>query len=140
MSHWLLDTVVLSELRKADRADPQVLKWHETISARSCFISVITLTEIRFGIRKVESSDPVFAARLEAWYQEKVMVHFRDKLLAVDVGVAERAADLMAAYRLSPFDALIGATAQTHHCTLVTRNLAHFESTGIPLLNPWSAS
>lgn len=137
MSRWLLDTVVLSELRKADRADSQVLAWHGNISAQACYVSVITLTEIRVGIRRIENTDPDFAQRLEKWYASQVMAHFQSRLLRVDRAVAEQAADLMAEHGLTPFDALIGATALTHQLTLVTRNTAHFQPAGIPILNPW---
>jgi toxin FitB len=139
MSGFLLDTVVISELRKAHRADHNVLSWHQDISAQSCFISVITLTEIRSGILKVETTDPPFASRLENWYQKQVTVHFRERFLPVDRPVSETAAALIAQERLTPFDALIGATALVHSLTLVTRNTAHFETTKIDLINPWQA-
>lgn len=137
MSRWLLDTVVVSELRKAKRADSKVRAWFQNTDTRSCYLSVITLSEIRIGISRVEKKDPDLAARLDKWYQNQVVVHFGNRLLGIDQSMAEKAAELIARHRLTPFDALIGATALSHNFSLVTRNVTHFESAGIPLVNPW---
>lgn len=135
---YLLDTVLVSELRKGAKADASVIKWQEGISATPAYLSVITLLEIRIGTRRVRGQDPDFAARLEAWYEGRLLPRFRKHLLSVDQAVAEAAAELSAGRTLSPDDALIAATAKVHHLTLATRNISDFADTGISMVNPWS--
>ncbi len=136
---FLLDTVLVSELRKGAKADASVIAWQEGIAAIPVYLSVITLLEIRIGVRRVQGRDPDFAARLEAWYEGRLLPRFRDHLLSVDQAVAETAAELSAGRTLSPHDALIAATAKVHHLTLATRNVSDFGDTGISMVNPWSA-
>src|SRR4051794_35100894 len=107
---FLLDTVVISELRKGLRADPSVIEWQAKATGRPCYLSVITLLEIRLGLRRVQSRDAAFAARLQAWYDGHLLPRFRETLLAVTQAVAESAAELSAVRNLTPYDALIAAT------------------------------
>jgi len=137
MSGFLLDTVVVSELRKGARAESAVITWQATVAATPAYISVITLLEIRIGLRRVAARDPAFAAQLEAWYSERLLPRFRAHLLPVDQAVAEAAAELSAARTLSPHDALLAATALVNGLTLATRNVADFAGTGIIVVNPW---
>ena len=76
---WLLDTNVVSELRKGARCHPRVLAWAETISPAACFISRVTLAELRFGIERV--TDPGFRAELEAWLRDGVRAWFGGRIL-----------------------------------------------------------
>jgi hypothetical protein len=133
----LLDTVVVSELRKGARADPAVIAWQASVAAVPAYLSVITLIEIRCGLRRIAARDPSFATRLEAWYRERLLPRFHDHLLEVDRTVAEAAAGLTAGRTLPPHDALIAATARVHRLILVTRNAADFADTGVPVINPW---
>lgn len=133
----LLDTVVISELRKGTRATPAVIAWQEKNSTSPTYLSVITLLEIRQGIRRVQLRDADFAQRLENWYHTRLIPRFRDTLLSVNQSIAESAAELSATETISPHDALIAATAQVHGLTLVTRNISDFSKTQIPLVNPW---
>jgi toxin FitB len=136
--HFLLDTVTVSELRRADeKMHPAVQAWQKHL--RESFISVITLHELRYGIRKVEPRDPVFAAQLSTWYTQIIARPKRFRILPVDRPIAELAADFRAA-RGTPFeDSVLAATAKVHHLTLATRNTADFQATGISLVNPWDA-
>lgn len=136
---YLLDTVLVSELRKGEKAEPSIIAWQAGVSTLPVYLSVITLLEIRIGVRRVRGRDPDFAARLEAWYEGRLLPRFRDHLLSVDQAVAEAAAEMSAARTLSPHDALIAATAKVHHLTLATRNVSDFADTGISIVNPWSA-
>lgn len=133
---WLLDTVTISELRKAQRTDASVAAWYCSVPVGACSLSVITITEIRLGAIRVKKRDPVFASRLEAWCRNSVIPAFDGRIIPVDLAVAS----LTAEFRdmgLSVNDSLIAATAQTHGLTLATRNTADFEAIGIPLFNPW---
>lgn len=133
----LLDTVTVSELRRGPRVDPNVKRWQEGIG--EVWISVITLNELRFGIRMVETKDPPFAARLLIWYSQLLSNPQRFRILNVDRAIAEQAADYRADHRTPFEDSLIAATAKIHGLTLATRNTSHFEKTGIALVNPWDA-
>ncbi len=132
----LLDTVVLSELRRSEnRMHPGVRTWQRGVG--DSFISVITLHELRFGIRKVEPRDPVFATQLTAWYALILAQPDRFRILPVDRAIAELAADFRAAHNTPFEDSLIAATAKVHGLTVVTRNVDDFTPTGVPVLNPW---
>jgi predicted nucleic acid-binding protein len=136
MTPLLLDTVTVSELRRAEhRMQPGVRAWQRGVG--ESFISVITLIELRYGIRKVEPRDPVFAAQLMAWYAQIIARPQTFRILNVDRAVAELAADFRAAHDTPFEDSLIAATAKVHGLTLATRNTADFQACGISLVNPW---
>ncbi|HRQ87447.1 MAG TPA: type II toxin-antitoxin system VapC family toxin [Bacteroidia bacterium] len=136
MPRYLLDTVTVSELRRdKGKMHPGVWRWQSGIG--DVWLSVITLNEIRYGMRKVERKDPDFAARLAAWYATIVAQPQRFRILGVDRAIAEQAADYRAAHGTSTEDSLIAATAKVHRLTLATRNTADFAATGIQLVNPW---
>ena len=137
MTNWLLDTVTVSEFRKMERADRQFLAWEKTLSGLDTWISVITLNEISYGIHLVAARDPKFATQLRAWYRNQLVKQFSERLLIVDIAIAEAGAEIRAAHRLSVNDSLIAATAKVHGLTVVTRNVADFTPTGVPVLNPW---
>lgn len=132
----LLDTAAVSELRRSEnRMHPGVRTWQRGVG--DSFISVITLHELRFGIRKVEARDPVFAAQLTAWYAVILAQPDRFRILPVDRAIAELAADFRAAHNTPFEDSLIAATAKVHNLTVITRNADDFTPTGVPVLNPW---
>lgn len=136
----LLDTVLVSELRKGARAEPAVIAWQATVATVPAYLSVITLLEIRVGLGRVAKRDPAFAARLETWYRERLLTRFRNHLLDIDQAVAEAAAALAGGRTLPPHDALLAATALVHGLTFATRNVADFVGTGILVVNPWSTA
>lgn len=133
---WLLDTVTISELRKAQRTHPSVAAWYVSVPVGTCWLSVITITEIRLGSLRVKKRDPVFSSRLEAWCKGSVIPAFEGRIIPIDLTIAS----LTAEYRdigLSGNDSLIAATAKIHGLTLATRNTGDFAATGIALVNPW---
>lgn len=134
---FLLDTVTISELRKGERMNRAVRSWHESEGGGPAYLSVITLNEIRFGIRKQERRNREFAELLQIWYANLVSQPEVFPLLEVSLAVAEVAADLRAAHGTSFNDSLIAATASVRDLTLATRNVGDFEMTGINLVNPW---
>jgi hypothetical protein len=139
---FLLDTNVISELRKAGdgKADANVVAWLSSVDATTFYLSAITLMEIELGILRIERRDPAQGARLRAWMDQRIMPEFADRTLPVDTAVALRCAPLHVPDPRPERDAFIAATALAHGMTVVTRNVADFAPTGVPLLNPWDAS
>lgn len=136
---YLLDTHVLSELRKAGdrKADPGVTAWLSSVDASNCFISAMTLMELEIGVLRVERRDPIQGARLRTWLDTHVLPEFVERTLPIDTTVALRCARLHVPDPRSERDALLAATALVHGMAVVTRNVADFEPTGVALLNPW---
>ncbi|AMS13326.1 twitching motility protein PilT [Pseudomonas chlororaphis] len=134
---FLLDTNVVSELRKPN-ADRKVVAWVQTVAPTSLFLSVITLLELETGILRLERRDRTQGARLRAWLELHVMPAFDGRILAIDPAVAMRCARLHVPDCSNECDALIAATALEHGLTVVTRNIADFQSSGVQLLNPWN--
>ncbi|MFM7100555.1 MAG: type II toxin-antitoxin system VapC family toxin [Verrucomicrobiota bacterium] len=137
MSGFLLDTNILSELRKQDRCDPGVRAWFEQCPEGQLYVSVLVLGQIRRGIERIRARDPRQADALEAWL-ESITQGYEERLLPVDRRVADRWGALGAHQPIAPVDGLLAATALTHQLTLVTRNVADVESTGVKVLNPFS--
>ncbi|BCG26812.1 twitching motility protein PilT [Pseudomonas tohonis] len=137
---FLLDTNVVSELRKArqGRADQGVVTWAGSVNAKTLYLSAISLMELETGVLGIERKDAAQGALLRTWLNQQVLPGFAGRVLAVDATVALACARLHVPDRKSERDALIAATALVHGLTVVTRNLADFEGTGVPLINPWS--
>lgn len=135
---YILDTNALSELRRRDRADPGLTAWVRAAVESRLFLSAVTLFEIELGALRVARRDPAQGAMLRTWIDDAVLVRFADRILPIDVAVAIRAARLHGPDPRPERDALIAATALVHGMTVVTRNVADFEPSGIPVLNPWS--
>jgi predicted nucleic acid-binding protein len=134
---YLIDTDVLSELRKR-QAEPRVLAWMQRQRTSDLFLSVVTVGEIERGIRLRQASDPGFAGVLAAWL-DTVLAVYGDRILAFDLSAARRWGVLSAALGNREPDVMIAATALEHGLIIVTRNVAHFQPTGVPLLNPFLA-
>jgi len=138
---FLLDTNVLSELRKVGdgKADANVIAWVESVDAATLYLSAMTLMEIELGILQIERRDVAQGARLRTWMTHHVLPEFLERTLPVDAAVALRCASLHVPDPRAERDALIAATALVHRMTVVTRNMADFGATGVPILNPWDA-
>jgi toxin FitB len=134
---FLLDTNVISELRRPDKADRNVAAWANEIPAASFFLSAISILEIELGALLIARRDPAQGAVLRAWIDHQILVRFEGRILAVDTAVAQRCARLHIPDPRAERDALIAATALVHGLTIVTRNVADFEPTGAALINPW---
>jgi len=135
---FLLDSNVISELRSAKRCDLRVRAWEQGVPLVSCWISVITLLEIRQGIGQVARKDAPFAAILNQWLEARVKPTFDGRVLAVTSTTADLAGRIASVRTRSLADCLIAATALEHHLTLVTRNVADFEDVeGLEIVNPW---
>ena len=132
---FLLDTVVLSELRRRPH-DPGVAGWFRSVAATDLFVSVITIGEVEVGIEKQRAVNPRFAAELSRWV-ELTLRAYTDRILPFDVAIARRWGRLVVRAGHKGIDLAIAATALEHGLTVVTRNVAHFEPTGVPILNPF---
>jgi len=137
---WLIDTNVVSELRKGPRAAAPVRAWAESVPRAACFLSRLSIAEIHFGIGRV--TDPAFRAELEAWVRDGLLPWFGDRVLEVDGRVLLRWRQLVwdgqkTNYTDSQPDALLAAIALVHELGVVTRNTADFERAGLRLLDPW---
>ena len=137
---FLLDTNVISELRRPSKADRNVVAWANAVPAASFFISVVSILEIELGARLIERRDAAQGAILRTWINDQVLARFEGRILAIDTAVAQRCAQLHVPNPRAERDALIAATALVHGLTVVTRNVVDFEPTGVPLLNPWDAA
>ncbi|OQP34306.1 type II toxin-antitoxin system VapC family toxin [Pantoea latae] len=136
---YLLDTNVISELRKArTRAiDTAVSAWTDSVDAGDMFLSVITIMEIEKGIAQMARRDLAQAARLRTWFETAVLREFNDRILPFDVDAARYCARLHVPDKRAANDAIIAAIAWQHDMVLVTRNLKDFTGMGAQLLNPW---
>jgi len=138
---YLLDTNVVSELRKvrAGKADVHVALWADKVDATDLYLSVISVQELEIGVLLAERRDSAQGAVLRAWLNGHVLPTFSGRILNVDTAVAQRSARLHVPDPRPVRDGLIAATALVHGMTLVTRNVADFEPTGVKILNPWAS-
>lgn len=138
---WLLDTNVISELRKGTRAEAAVRKWAGAVSPEACFLSRVTIAKIRIGMERVP--DVNFRADLEAWLRDDILLWFGERILDVDEAVLLAWRRLVWAgqkvnYTYAQPDALIAATALVHKLAVATRNVEDFRRAGVPVFNPWT--
>jgi predicted nucleic acid-binding protein len=135
---FLLDTNIISEIRKRERAYPNVARWVARTPPDEIGTSVIVLAEIRRGIELKRRHDPNQAKSLDQWFTE-MRTRLGDRVLPVDEPVAEAWALLGIPDPLPLIDGLLAATAKVHGLTLVTRNVVDVVRTGVSLLDPFSA-
>lgn len=134
---YLLDTTIPSELRKGPRANLGVLEWVRRTPVHLQYISVMTILELRLGALQREKDDPAQALALHRWIDQSVLIGFRGRILPISLAAAERCAALHIPTVRHDRDMLIASTALVSNFTVVTRNVRHFEPTGVPVLNPW---
>ena len=133
---FLLDTNVIAELRKGDRASARVRAWFSTLDADAVRLSVVTIGEVRKGVENVRRRDPAAAKALDRWLRRVIADH-RDRILPVDLPVAEEWGRLNVPDPLPVIDGLLAATAKVHGLTLATRNVKDVARTGVDLVNPF---
>jgi toxin FitB len=135
---YLVDTNVVSELRKGRRCNPGVAAWFSGVSSEEIYLSALTVGEIRKGIESIRRRDAPSAEALDSWLQELAATH-ADRILEIDRGIAEQWGRFNVPDPLPVIDSLLAATAHVHGLTLVTRNLDDVERTGVLCLNPFRA-
>lgn len=133
---YLIDTIVLSELRKRDR-HPGVLRWLRGKAEEALFLSAVTIGEIERGMARQRVRNPVFAEALGSWLDRTVEI-YAERILAVDPTVARRWGRLAARIGHGGADLLIAATALEHGLTVVTGNVRHFAPTGVLVEDPFA--
>lgn len=136
MKGYLLDTNVISELRKGKRTNPNVLTWFESADEDELFVSVLVFGEIRSGIERIRPSDPAQARALDRWLNGLEIV-YADRVLPVTATISDRWGHLSATNPPAVVDGLMAATAMENDLTLVTRNVQDVARTGVKFLDPF---
>ena len=137
---YLLDTNVISALRRPDKAEPPLVEWAASVPVSRFYLSAISILEIEHGVLLKMRKDKKQGALLRAWVDDEVLPRFEGRILPIDVDVALLCANLHVPDPQPERDALIAATALVHKLTVVTRNVNDFLPTGVQILNPWVRS
>jgi len=133
----LLDTIVVSELRRPHRADRHVLNWANRATGLPIYLSTVTIFELEYGARLLERRDRSQGEALLNWIEKEIIGRYADAILPIDTAIARLAAGLHVPDPKPERDSFIAATALVHDLTVVTRNTHDFARTGVRLLNPW---
>ncbi|HEY0483339.1 MAG TPA: type II toxin-antitoxin system VapC family toxin [Kofleriaceae bacterium] len=134
---FLVDTNVVSELRKGRRTHARVRDWFASVDDAELYLSVLVIGELRQGIERLRHRDPSAAAGLDRWLHELVERH-ADRTLPIDAAVAERWGQLNVPDPVPAIDGLLAATALVHSLTLVTRNVRDIRRTGVRHVDPFA--
>lgn len=134
---FLIDTNVISELRKGRRMNAGVRAWIASADDEELFVSVLLVGELRQGIERIRLRDQASAAALDRWAQE-LLDGYRDRMIPIDAAVSDRWGRLNVPDPISAVDGLLAATALVHSLVLVTRSVRHIERTGVRHLNPFT--
>lgn len=134
---YLLDTNVISELRKGERCHESVAAWFSTVADDEIFFSVLTIGELQKGIENLRRRDARTASVLEAWYLQ-ILQDYSDRILPVDLNVVDEWARMNVPNPRPVLDSMLAATAKVHGLVLVTRDVTAIARTGVEFLNPWT--
>ncbi len=136
---YLVDTNVVSELRKGRRCHPNPSAWFASLAPDEIFLSVLVVGEIRTGIERIRRRDDRAARALDRWLRELLRTH-EERILPIDLAVAEEWGRLNAPARVSVVDGLLAATAKVHDLSLATRNVRDVVPAAVRLVNPFEAA
>ena len=135
---FLLDTNVVSELRKGTRCSPAVRAWYDAIPSDELFLSVLVFGELRRGVEKVRKRDPVSARRLEVWVNSLKQT-YAERIFPVTLEISDLWGSLSLEQPLPFLDGFLAATALHHGLTVVTRNTRDFQRCGVDCINPFES-
>ena len=133
---YLIDTNIISEVRKGARCDARVSAWYASVADEELFLSTLVLGEIRKGVELARPRDAGRALALERWLGD-VQAAFDGRVLGIDNAVSDRWGRMSAIRPLPAIDGLLAATALTHGLTLVTRNDSDVTGLGATVFNPF---
>jgi hypothetical protein len=133
---YLLDTNVVSELRKRERCNRGVRRWHASVANEDLMLSVLVIGEIRHGIESLRGRDPTGAHALDRWLRT-LESQYEDRILPVTREVCRVWGGLSPQRPLAPIDGLMAATALHHGLVLVTRNVDDVRRSGVEMVNPF---
>jgi toxin FitB len=133
---YLLDTNVVSELRKRQRCNRGVRRWYESIDDDDLMLSVLVIGEIRHGIERLRSRDPSGARALDHWLHT-LESQYEDRILPINLEICRVWGRLSPQQPLAPIDGLMAATALHHELVLVTRNVDDVQRSGVEVINPF---
>jgi predicted nucleic acid-binding protein len=134
--NYLIDTNVISEVRKGGKCDPNVAAWWQSVDDADIYLSVLVLGEIRKGVERARSNDPAQARALEKWLTT-VVESFAERILPVDQAVADEWGRMSAKRPVSTVDALLAASAKVPGMTMATRNVSDVADLGADFINPF---
>jgi len=133
---YLIDTNIISEVRKGERCDPNVAAWRGSIEDAEVYLSVVVLGEIRKGIERAHANDVARARALETWLSTLVQ-SFSERILPINQAVADEWGRMSAKRSVSTIDVLLAATAKVHGLTLATRKVGDVADLGAKVINPF---
>ena len=134
--NYLLDTNIISEIGKGSRCNARVADWYDSIDGNEIYLSVLVLGEIRKGLERARRRDPSRVRALENWLAS-IDTSFANRILQIDLAIADEWGRMSAKRSVSTIDALLAATAKVNGMTLVTRNVKDIEHTGVSYLTPF---
>jgi len=135
---YLLDTNVISELRKGSRCHEKVRAWHGSLNYAELWISVLVIGEVRQGVERLKRKDPVSAGHLEKWLRGLIK-GYGENILPVTLEIADRWGVINSGNPIPYIDGFLAATALEHGLTLATRNIFDVRGTGVSFVNPFDS-
>lgn len=138
MNGYLVDTNVVSELRKRKRANAGVRRWFASCAAEELYLSVLVVGELRHGVELLRRRDQSAARALDHWLR-RLAADYGDRILPVTLSICQRWGRVGLERPVAPIDGLLAATAIEHGLTFVTRNIGHVASSGVDAINPFEA-
>jgi toxin FitB len=135
---FLLDTNIVSEVRKGSHCSRNVRRWYDDAQREDLFLSVIVFGELRRGIENLRPRDAARAHALERWMRG-LKFTYGDRILPVTLEICDQWGHFSAQQNLAPADGLLAATAKCHDLTVITRNERDFQRVGVDYFNPFEA-
>jgi predicted nucleic acid-binding protein len=134
--NYLIDTNIISEIRKGERCDSHVAAWFALIDDHDIYLSVLVLGEIRKGVERARRTDAAQARAFEKWLST-IKESYGERILPIDQMVADEWGRMSAIRPVPTVDTLLAATAKVHRMTLATRNVADVTGLGADVMNPF---